>query len=103
MVEVTPEPILEAFTGFMASKHLFIANEIGLFEQLDETPATLEKLAERTAVPRRTLRIVADAMVALGLLERDQEHYSNSPVAASFLSGNGKTDLRPLIRMANQL
>jgi ubiquinone/menaquinone biosynthesis C-methylase UbiE len=103
MVEVTPEPIFEAFTGFMASKHFFIANQIGLFEQLDGAPATLGKLAERTAVPRRTLRIVTDAMVALGLVERDEEHYSNSPVAASFLSGNGKADLRPLIRMANEL
>jgi ubiquinone/menaquinone biosynthesis C-methylase UbiE len=103
MADLTPAPIFEVFTGFMASKHLFIANEVGLFEQLAAEPATLDELAVRTQIPRRTLRIVTDAMVALGLIERDGDHYGNGPVAASFLSGNGRADLRPLIRMANQL
>ena len=102
-LDVTPEPIFDAFTGFMASKHVFAASEIGLFERLRGGPATLEELAAGTAVPPRTLRILADAMVALGLVERDGDHYANSPVAASFLSGSGPADLRPLLRMANQL
>ena len=34
MTEVTPEPIFQLATGFMAAKHLFIANEIGLFAAL---------------------------------------------------------------------
>ncbi len=31
---VTPEPIFQTALGFMAAKHLFVANEICLFEAL---------------------------------------------------------------------
>ena len=73
--------------GYMASTHLFVANEIGLFQRLAAGPATLDELAQRTGVPRRTVRISADAMVALGLVERHGEQYQNGPVAAAYLSG----------------
>ena len=48
---VTPDPIIQLAMGFMASKHLFIANEIGLFQRLAAGPATLDELAQRTGVP----------------------------------------------------
>ena len=57
MTEVTPEPIFEVASGFMAAKHLFVANEVGLFEQLADGPATLDELAGRTGIaqPRTTM------------------------------------------------
>jgi hypothetical protein len=94
---VSPEPILNLALGFMASKHLFAASEIGLFEQLALGPSTLDELAARTGVPRRTLRIVADALVALGLLDCDADHYENGAAAQAYLSGHGADDLRPLL------
>ena len=72
-----PETIRELVRGFMISKHLFVANEIGLFTALAEGPATLEQLVGITGVPARTLRIVADAMVALGLLESEPERVAD--------------------------
>ncbi len=33
---VTPELIFQVASGFMAAKHLFVANEVGLFEQLGD-------------------------------------------------------------------
>jgi hypothetical protein len=62
--DVTPEPTFRVASGFMAAKHLFVVNEVGLFEELAEGPATLDELVRRSGVPRRTLRILADAMVA---------------------------------------
>ena len=62
--DVTPASIFRVTSGFMAAKHLFVANEVGLFEELAEGPATLDELAWRSGVPRRTRRILADAMVA---------------------------------------
>lgn len=70
MATVTPDAIFQVATGFMAAKHLFVANEVGLFEHLAPGPTTLDTLAQRTGVPRRTLRILADAMVALGFVEK---------------------------------
>ena len=83
MAEITPDPIMRVAIGFMAAKHLFNASEIGVFEKLGSGPATLDELAAKSGIPRRTLRISADAMVSLGLLEREGEHYRNSATAAA--------------------
>ncbi len=101
--QVTPDAIFQFASGFMSAKHLFIANEVGLFEKLSEGPATLDELARRMGIPRRTARIVADAMVALSFVERRGELYQNSPVAAAFLSARPVADLRPFLRFWNQI
>lgn len=95
---VSPEPILRLASGFMAAKHLFAASELGVFEALAESPATLDALAACTGLTRRATRITADAMVALGLLQRDGERYRNGAAAGHFLAGRTPADLRPLLR-----
>ncbi len=87
----------------MAAKHLFIANEIGLFELLAGGPTSLEELAKRAGVEPARARILADAMVALGFVERDGDAYRNSPVASKFLSGETPVDMRPFLRFWNQI
>jgi SAM-dependent methyltransferase len=103
MPDVTPDLIFQVANGFMAAKHLFVANEVGLFGALEGSPAGLDDLAKRTKVPRRTLRILADAMVALGFVERQGDLYRNRPVASAFLSGRTDADLRPALRYWNRL
>ena len=100
---VTPDQIFQLAQGFMASKHLFAASELGLFEALGEGPADLAGLAARTGLTPRTARISADAMVALGLLERHADRYANTPAAAAFLAGGTAADLRPLLRFWDRL
>lgn len=101
--DVTPDSILQLAVGFMAAKHLFVAIEIDLFGGLADGPATLDKLAERADIPRRTARISVDAMVALGLVERSGNQYRNGAAAATYLSGHGHTDLRPFLRFWNRI
>src|SRR5919204_3137288 len=96
-----PDVIFEVAMGFMASKHMFVANEIGLFTALADGPVTLDQLSERIGVPARTLRIVADAMVAIGFVEREDGAYRNGAPADAFLSGNGPMDLSPALRFMN--
>jgi hypothetical protein len=74
-----------------------------MFEKLAKGPATLDELTERIGIPRRTTRIVADAMVALGFVERQGKHYQNRPVAETFLGGRTPTDLRSFLRYLNRL
>jgi SAM-dependent methyltransferase len=102
-VSVDPEPILRLASGFMATKHLFAANKLGLFEALANSPTNLDGLAARTGLTRRAARISADAMVALGLVGRDGDIYRNTDVAAVFLSGRGPADLRPLLRFWDKI
>src|SRR6266849_1083774 len=103
MAEVTPDPIMRIAMGFMAAKHLFIASKIGVFEKLAGAPATLDELAAKCGVPRRTLRINADAMVSLGLLEREGDRYRNSAAAAAFLGGGAGSGLRPMLRFWDKI
>jgi SAM-dependent methyltransferase len=100
---VTPDLIFQLAQGFMASKHLFAANELGLFEALGEGPANLAGLAARTGLTARAARISADAMVALGLVERRGDRYANTAVATAFLSGTTAADFRPLLKMWDKL
>ncbi len=101
--EPSPATIMQLASGFMAAKHLFAANELGLFEALADSPATLDALAARTGLTRRAARISADAMVALGLLEVEDGAYRNGQAAARFLAGPGPHDLRPFLRFWDQI
>ena len=101
--DVSPEPIMRLASGFMAAKHLFAASELGIFEALADSAATLDALAARTGLTPRAARISADAMVALGMLERDGDKYRNAPTASHFLSGSTPVDLRPLLRFWDQI
>jgi hypothetical protein len=103
MAQITPDPIMRIAMGFMAAKHLFVANEIGLFTGLAQGPATLHELAAICGIPPRTVGISADAMVSLGLLERDGDRYRNSDTAAAFLAGQPGADLRPALRFWNRI
>ena len=76
---VTPELIMQLGTSFMATRHLIAAADVGVFEALGDGVLSLDALAAKIAIPRQTARICADAMVALGLLERDGDLYRNSP------------------------
>ena len=100
---VTPEPIMKLASGFMAAKHLFAANELGLFEALADDPTTIDGLADRIGLTLRAARISADSMVALGLLERDGDTYRNSAEADTFLAGRTPADLRPFLRFWDRI
>lgn len=101
--QLTPSAIFEVASGFMAAKQLFVASELGLFSTLASAPLSLDELAERTGVPRASVRIVADAMAALGFVAREGDRYRNQPVAQVFLSGATPTDLRPFLRFWDQI
>lgn len=95
--------ILQIGSGFRAAKLLFVASELGLFERLAGGPASLGQLASHTGIPEPRLRVVVNAMVALGLLHEDAGAYQNTRVAMAYLGGQTSTDLRPALRFWNQL
>jgi hypothetical protein len=64
--------------GFMASKVLFSAIEFGLFTELAKRPLNANEIQTRLKLHPRSLRDFLDALVALGMLERRGEIYSNT-------------------------
>ena len=95
--------VMQTASAFMASKHLFVAGELGLFQHLANGPLDLAALAAKAGAPARTIRIIADAVVSLGFIERQGAHYRNTPVAQALLTGQGSRDLRPLLRMFDRI
>lgn len=99
----TPEPIIGTIVGVVAAQYLMVANEVGVFEQLGEDALTAGELAERTGLPTRSARILADSLAAWGVLEKAEERYRNGPATLAFLSGGTPMDLRPYLRMAHKV
>lgn len=64
--------------GFMASKVLFSAIELGLFTELAKGPLEAEEIQKRCGLHPRGVRDFLDTLVALGMLERRGEVYSNT-------------------------
>jgi hypothetical protein len=79
------DDILELGMGFARAKALLSAVELDVFSQLAKTPLTLEALIERLGIHERGARDFLDALVALGMLEREGGLYRNTPVADLYL------------------
>jgi len=101
--QVVSDRILDLSAAFMASKHLFVASDLGLFEILADGPKTLEEIRSRIKLPVRNVRVLADAMTALGLCIHSGDRYENSPEATAYLGGNAGTGLRPFLRFWNRI
>jgi len=82
---VQPETILRFTTAYQQTALLMSACQLRLFTHLAATPLTATALAQRCGVPVRGLTRLANACVALGLLEKTTQGYCNTPVAATFL------------------
>jgi SAM-dependent methyltransferase len=91
-----PTRIIELAAGFMMSKTLFAAIDVGLFAAIGPDGSTPAELGERCAVPERSARAMADILAEAGLLVRDGARFRNAPDAEAFLAGRGPFDLRPL-------
>ncbi len=81
----TPEGIMQLGLGFWGSKTLLSANELGVFTELAKGALEVEALIERLQLHPRSARDFFDALVALGMLERREGRYSNTPETDLFL------------------
>jgi O-methyltransferase domain/Dimerisation domain len=77
--------------GFMASKVLFCAIELGVFTELAKGPLRAEEIQARLRVHRRSAHDFLDTLVALGMLERNGEGYSNTSETDFYLDRNKPT------------
>jgi hypothetical protein len=83
--ELSPEPILQLGTAFWGSKTLLSAVELGVFTALADGPKDGTTLAKEVGLHPRSSRDFLDALVALGMLDREQDVYCNTPPTDAFL------------------
>jgi hypothetical protein len=84
---ITPDHIFKVAYAFREAKTLLTAVELGVFTALADGPMEYERLRNRTGLHERGARDFLDSLVALGLLQRqDDGCYRNSPEADIYLT-----------------
>jgi len=87
-----PNRILEVGQAFRASKALLSAVELGVFTALSGGPLGADVLGKRAGIHERGARDFLDALVALGMLGRqDDGRYANSDETDLYLDRNKPT------------
>jgi hypothetical protein len=99
---VTPDRIMQLGLGFWASKALLSAIEIGLFSELANGPGDADELTTRLGLHKRSARDFFDALVSLGLLEREDGRYSNTAETHQFLVRGEPSYIGGILEMANE-
>ncbi len=99
--EVTPDAILELGFGFWGSKTLLSAVELGVFSELAEGLALHgEALRERLGLHPRAASDFFDALVTLGMLERENGRYANTPASELYLDPAKPSYVGGILEMA---
>jgi predicted transcriptional regulator len=99
--EVTPDGIMQLAFGFWGSKTLLSAVELELFTELVKGPLTLAELRSQFGLHERSAADFLDALVALGMLEREAGKYSNTSATALYLDRNKPTYVGGMLEMMN--
>ena len=84
-------------TGFQHAQILFTALRAGVFEQLRQ-PVRAESLAAQLAWSARGTRMLLDGLVALQLLDKEDDAYCNAPIAEACLVAGAPADQTSILR-----
>lgn len=96
---VIPDDLSEMLRGFMASRTVMTALELNVFTSLGEGSGSAALAAKLGSDPRGTEELL-NALVALGLLQKREGEYTNTPVSARFLA-EGSPDSARLAMLHN--
>ncbi|NWS35095.1 ASML protein, partial [Polioptila caerulea] len=97
-----PSKILELMDGFRASKALFVASKLKIFDHLkDKGPMKAVDIANDVGTSVCGTERLLDACASLGLLEKTPQGYSNTDSANTYLTSDGKYSLHGYIIHSN--
>jgi len=101
MNQTSPENIMQLGMAFWGSKTLLSAVELEVFTELARQPQDVDTLQIRLGLHPRSARDFFDALVALGILERENELYANTPETDLFLDKAKPSYIGGFLEMAN--
>ena len=97
----SPDRLLELGGAYWASRVLLSAVEVGVFAALANGPLQGNELRERTGLHQRGARDLFDALVALGLLDRDDHGYRNTAETDLYLDPAKPTYIGGMLEFHN--
>ena len=102
---VDPSKIMQIGAGFFATKTLLSAVELGLFTSLAGEPKSGKAIERELGLHARATADFLDALVALGLLQREgnsmEGTYRNAPDTELFLDKNKPQYIGGILEMMN--
>jgi len=101
MTDLTPDRIMELGTSFWRAKTLLSAVELGVFSALAGGPLDAAALSQRLGLHSRSARDFLDALVAMGMLDRQGDRYRNVPDTDLFLDRAKPTYMGGILEMMN--
>jgi acetylserotonin O-methyltransferase len=101
MTPLSPAPIIDLMEAFRRSKAMFAALSLGVFDSLAQGPATACDLSRRLKTNAEALGRLLDACVALQLLDRRDDAYANTPLAARYLVRSSPESLAGYVRYSD--
>ncbi|NXA36038.1 ASML protein, partial [Eudromia elegans] len=97
-----PSTILELMDGFKASKALFVASKLKVFDHLKEKGAlNAVDIANEIGASLCGTERLLDACAALGLLKKTPQGYSNTVATNTYLTSDGRYSLHGYIMHCN--
>jgi ubiquinone/menaquinone biosynthesis C-methylase UbiE len=85
MTELDSGALFQTLYAYQESAILMGSHELGIYDLLAKGPLTLQEVASRLGTAPRSTMLVLNACVAMGLLHKAGDQYSNSPLADKFL------------------
>ncbi len=100
---VNPAIVLELIESFRQSKTMFAGCELGVFDKLAVSPATVAQLATEIGADIANLEKLLDALVGLGLLTKESGVYNNTLEATTYLTRNSPQTMTGYIVYSNDV
>lgn len=98
-----PTKIWELMYAYKSSEALFAANELDIFTLLDKRSLKGEEIAIKLKTVSRATIVLLDFLVTIGLLNRKDGRYSNTPITERFLVRGSSGYLGDLIKFERHL
>ena len=95
--------IWDAWMSMLNVPAISVALELGIFESLDNEPASAELLAERLEYQVRAVRALLPVLTYLGFLNEYDDSYKLSPLARNYLLENSPYSYAGLFRREGRM
>lgn len=97
------DPIDAISNGYRQAQVLFTANRLDIFSTLGEQSLSSEELAEKLKADPRAMRILCDALVAIGVLDKSEGVYRNNQLSKVYLLPDSQQNKIGILRHGAKL
>jgi len=94
--------IWKILSGFQPSLVLMTANQLGIFDQISNSPASAQQVAKALKLSQRGTERLLNALSGLDIISKDKDQFHLSKSSRSYLSESGDHSLKNIISVYSQ-